>query len=665
MTRIKDVFGTMVFDKKAMKEKLPRDVYFRLMDHMETGDEITKEMADVIASAVADWAQERGATHYTHWFQPMTGVTAEKHDSFLDFSGKALIKGEPDASSFPSGGVRATFEARGYTAWDPSSYMFIKEDTLCIPTVFLSYSGEALDKKTPLLRSAQALDKQAKRVLDAIDRHSEKVISTIGSEQEYFLIPKELYGRRKDLVFTGRTLVGAKPPKTQEMDDHYFGVLKTKVKSYMADLDVELWKMGILANTEHNEVAPSQHEMAPIFKDANTAADHNQLTMEMMKKTAEKHGLRCLLHEKPFDGINGSGKHVNWSLATKEGENLLMPGRAPLENDSFLLFVTAVIKAVDMYQDLLRISVGSAGNDHRLGGSEAPPAIISIFMGEDITDVLDSLEKGETLPERKNLKMDMGITVLPDFKKDTSDRNRTSPFAFSGSRFEFRMVGSRAAVSCPGYMINTMVADVLAGFADELEAGSEPKEVAAKAYGEHKRIVFNGDNYTDEWIAEAGKRGLLNLKTTPEAAELFDDEKNVSLFERQGVLTECEIRARKEIIVEEYDKTVNIEALTMIDMMEREIIPAVMEYEKELAEKMLLWKETVPEMGTPIAKSLLVKASVSLDRLQDGINELKEAADGKKQLEIMEKVRAASDELEKILPENKWPIPTYGDLLFS
>lgn len=665
MTRIKDVFGTMVFDKKAMKEKLPRDVYFRLMDHMETGDEITKEMADVIASAVADWAQERGATHYTHWFQPMTGVTAEKHDSFLDFSGKALIKGEPDASSFPSGGVRATFEARGYTAWDPSSYMFIKEDTLCIPTVFLSYSGEALDKKTPLLRSAQALDKQAKRVLDAIDRHSEKVISTIGSEQEYFLIPKELYGRRKDLVFTGRTLVGAKPPKTQEMDDHYFGVLKTKVKSYMADLDVELWKMGILANTEHNEVAPSQHEMAPIFKDANTAADHNQLTMEMMKKTAEKHGLRCLLHEKPFDGINGSGKHVNWSLATKEGKNLLMPGRAPLENDSFLLFVTAVIKAVDMYQDLLRISVGSAGNDHRLGGSEAPPAIISIFMGEDITDVLDSLEKGETLPERKNLKMDMGITVLPDFKKDTSDRNRTSPFAFSGSRFEFRMVGSRAAVSCPGYMINTMVADVLAGFADELEAGSEPKAVAAKAYGEHKRIVFNGDNYTDEWIAEAAKRGLLNLKTTPEAAELFDDEKNVSLFERQGVLTECEIRARKEIIIEEYDKTVNIEALTMIDMMEREIIPAVMEYEKELAEKMLLWKETVPEMGTPIAKSLLVKTSVSLDRLQDGINELKEAADGKKQLEIMEKVRAASDELEKILPENKWPMPTYGDLLFS
>lgn len=665
MTRIKDVFGTMVFDKKAMKEKLPRDVYFRLMDHMETGDEITKEMADVIASAVADWAQERGATHYTHWFQPMTGVTAEKHDSFLDFSGKALIKGEPDASSFPSGGVRATFEARGYTAWDPSSYMFIKEDTLCIPTVFLSYSGEALDEKTPLLRSAQALDKQAKRVLDAIDRHSEKVISTIGSEQEYFLIPKELYGRRKDLVFTGRTLVGAKPPKTQEMDDHYFGVLKTKVKSYMADLDVELWKMGILANTEHNEVAPSQHEMAPIFKDANTAADHNQLTMEMMKKTAEKHGLRCLLHEKPFDGINGSGKHVNWSLATKEGKNLLMPGRAPLENDSFLLFVTAVIKAVDMYQDLLRISVGSAGNDHRLGGSEAPPAIISIFMGEDITDVLDSLEKGETLPERKNLKMDMGITVLPDFKKDTSDRNRTSPFAFSGSRFEFRMVGSRAAVSCPGYMINTMVADVLAGFADELEAGSEPKAVAAKAYGEHKRIVFNGDNYTDEWIAEAAKRGLLNLKTTPEAAELFDDEKNVSLFERQGVLTECEIRARKEIIIEEYDKTVNIEALTMIDMMEREIIPAVMEYEKELAEKMLLWKETVPEMGTPIAKSLLVKTSVSLDRLQDGINELKEAADGKKQLEIMEKVRAASDELEKILPENKWPMPTYGDLLFS
>lgn len=667
MTKLKEVFGTKVFDRHDMKERLPRDVLFRLERHMETGEEITREMADVIASAVSGWAQEKGATHYTHWFQPMTGMTAEKHDSFLDFSGKALVKGEPDASSFPSGGMRATFEARGYTAWDPSVNMFIKEDTLCIPTIFCSYNGQALDKKTPLLRSAQALDIQARRVLNALgsEYQTEKVIATVGAEQEYFLVSKDLYDQRMDLRFAGRTLIGSQPPKTQEMEDHYFGVIEPQVKAYMAELDEELWSLGILANTEHNEVAPAQHELAPIFTDANTAADHNQLIMEMMKKLAIKHDLVCLLHEKPFAGINGSGKHINWSMATKEGQNLLKPGKDPLNNDVFLLFCTAVIKAVDMYQDLLRISVWGAGNDHRLGGSEAPPAIISVYLGDDITSILESLEKGEMLDARKTTMLDMGVSVLPDVKQDTSDRNRTSPFAFTGSRFEFRMVGSNTAVSCPTYMINSMVADVLEGVADELENGGDPKDIAARMYSEHKRIVFNGDNYTEEWVKEAERRGLCNFATTPDAVKHFNDEKNVALLERQNVLTKEELEARQEIIIEEYEKTVNIEALTLLSMIEKQVIPAAMKYEKELLDMVSLKKEVAPELSIKVEGGLLKRLSYLVETLQEAAMQLERAQTSQEQLARMKEARECADGLEDLMPDDKWPMPTYANLLFG
>ena len=629
MKSISEVFGKKVFNDAVMKLMLPPESYRALKKHMEEGTELEPAVADSIAAVMKDWAIEHGATHFTHWFQPMTGITAEKHDSFLSpagdgtvmmhFSGKELIKGEPDASSFPSGGIRATFEARGYTAWDPSSYVFIKGRTLCIPTAFCSYGGEALDKKTPLLLSIETISRQSCRVLAALGKKTSRVIPSVGPEQEYFLIPEELYKQRKDLRFCGRTLFGTKPPKSQELDDHYFGVIKPEVEKYMEDLNEKLWELGVQANTEHNEVAPSQHELAPIFSNANLASDHNQLTMEVMKKTAKAHGLVCLLHEKPFAGINGSGKHINWSLATEEGENLLKPGKNPAHNIPFLLFLSAVIKGVDEYQDLMRISVASAGNDHRLGGSEAPPAIISMFLGDDLTEILDRLERGSTLEESSKVSGASGssvdskdsaesflgtrATVLPDIKQDTTDRNRTSPFAFTGNRFEFRMPGSETSVSCPVYMLNTIVAEELRQFADRLEetaaeikkSAGNPEEKKQKmtdaaidlirsTYRQHKRIVFNGNNYSDEWVRTAHSRGLLNLPSTADALAHFTEDKNLTLFARHGIFSEAEIRARQVILYEEYAKTINIEALTLLDMIHKEILPAVSRYTGELAE---------------------------------------------------------------------------------
>ncbi len=684
MSKITEIFGSMVFDETVMKNKLPRDVYGRLEKHIADGSELPIAVADVIASAVKDWAEQKGATHFTHWFQPMTGVTAEKHDSLMNFSGKNLIKGEPDASSFPSSGMRATFEARGYTAWDTSSPMFIKEDTLYIPTAFISYDGDALDKKTPLLRSDEAIDVQSRRVLSALGEDVKKVTPQIGPEQEYFLIPKSLYAKRKDLIFTGRTLIGAAPPKSQELDDHYFGQLKPAVKAFMADLDEELWKLGVKASTEHNEVAPSQHELAPIFSECNIASDHNQITMELMKKVADRHGMRCLLHEKPFDGINGSGKHINWSLAADTGLNVFKPGHDPLHNTVFLVFMTAVIKAVDKYQDMLRISVASASNDHRLGGSEAPPAIISIFLGEDITAVMDAFEAGESEVEVKDRRMSMGIGVLTDFKKDTTDRNRTSPFAFTGNRFEFRMVGSLTSVSCPAYMLNTMTASVLKEFADAMEASDDAEacamELAKKAYSEHKRIVFNGDNYTDEWVREAEKRGLKNYKTVSECMPEWTSEKNIELFTSLGVLTEKELRARQEILFEEYCKELNIEALTLLDMTEKDLIPAVRDYCTALAEGIGAQTAALGEDISGTGKRCL-KCMLSItDDLYSAAEDLKEVTDDVPEfsikdpdakvfcdsvIEYMKDIRTIADELEVKMPEKYWPIPTYGEMLFA
>lgn len=721
MKSISEVFGKKVFNDAVMKLMLPPEAYSALKKHMEEGTELEPAVADAIAAVMKDWAIEHGATHFTHWFQPMTGITAEKHDSFLSpagdgtvimhFSGKELIKGEPDASSFPSGGIRATFEARGYTAWDPSSYVFIKGKTLCIPTAFCSYGGEALDKKTPLLLSIETISRQACRVLKTLGKKTSRVTPSVGPEQEYFLIPEELYKKRKDLRFCGRTLFGAKPPKSQELDDHYFGVIKPGVEKYMEDLNEKLWELGVQANTEHNEVAPSQHELAPIFSNANMASDHNQLTMEVMKKTAEAHGLVCLLHEKPFAGINGSGKHINWSLATEEGENLLKPGKDPAHNIPFLLFLSAVIKGVDEYQDLLRISVASAGNDHRLGGSEAPPAIISMFLGDDLTEILDRLERGSSTDTVETASPFMGTraTVLPDIKKDTTDRNRTSPFAFTGNRFEFRMPGSETSVSCPVYMLNTIVAEELRQFADRLEEAAAEMEKSAEnpekkmqkleevaidlirnTYRQHKRIVFNGNNYSGEWVRTARSRGLLDLPSTADALAHFTEDKNLTLFARHGIFTEAEIRARQVILYEEYAKTLNIEALTLMDMIRKEIIPAVSRYSGELAEAASTKNKL---LGSDVSKTeevLISTLSCLCGELHGKTQELssllaeaealqnedaaKEPADAAAQLArhycdqvipMMESIRLTIDELEQNTASDFWPFPTYGELLFA
>lgn len=735
MKSISEVFGKKVFNDAVMKLMLPPESYRALKKHMEEGTELEPAVADSIAAVMKDWAIEHGATHFTHWFQPMTGITAEKHDSFLSpagdgtvmmhFSGKELIKGEPDASSFPSGGIRATFEARGYTAWDPSSYVFIKGRTLCIPTAFCSYGGEALDKKTPLLLSIETISRQSCRVLAALGKKTSRVIPSVGPEQEYFLIPEELYKQRKDLRFCGRTLFGTKPPKSQELDDHYFGVIKPEVEKYMEDLNEKLWELGVQANTEHNEVAPSQHELAPIFSNANLASDHNQLTMEVMKKTAKAHGLVCLLHEKPFAGINGSGKHINWSLATEEGENLLKPGKNPAHNIPFLLFLSAVIKGVDEYQDLMRISVASAGNDHRLGGSEAPPAIISMFLGDDLTEILDRLERGSTLEESSKVSGASGssvdskdsaesflgtrATVLPDIKQDTTDRNRTSPFAFTGNRFEFRMPGSETSVSCPVYMLNTIVAEELRQFADRLEetaaeikkSAGNPEEKKQKmtdaaidlirsTYRQHKRIVFNGNNYSDEWVRTAHSRGLLNLPSTADALAHFTEDKNLTLFARHGIFSEAEIRARQVILYEEYAKTINIEALTLLDMIHKEILPAVSRYTGELAESAAAKNQL---LGSDVSKTeevLISTLSCLCGELHGKTLELssllseaeslqnedaaKSPADAAAALArhyrdqvvpMMESVRVTVDELEQNTASDCWPFPTYGELLFA
>ena len=721
MKSISEVFGKKVFNDAVMKLMLPPEAYSALKKHMEEGTELEPAVADSIAAVMKDWAIEHGATHFTHWFQPMTGITAEKHDSFLSpagdgtvimhFSGKELIKGEPDASSFPSGGIRATFEARGYTAWDPSSYVFIKGKTLCIPTAFCSYGGEALDKKTPLLLSIETISRQACRVLKILGKKTSRVTPSVGPEQEYFLIPEELYKKRKDLRFCGRTLFGAKPPKSQELDDHYFGVIKPGVEKYMEDLNEKLWELGVQANTEHNEVAPSQHELAPIFSNANMASDHNQLTMEVMKKTAEAHGLVCLLHEKPFAGINGSGKHINWSLATEEGENLLKPGKDPAHNIPFLLFLSAVIKGVDEYQDLLRISVASAGNDHRLGGSEAPPAIISMFLGDDLTEILDKLERGSSTDTVATASPFMGTraTVLPDIKKDTTDRNRTSPFAFTGNRFEFRMPGSETSVSCPVYMLNTIVAEELRQFADRLEEAAAEMEKSAEnpekkkqkleevaidlirnTYRQHKRIVFNGNNYSEEWVRTARSRGLLNLPSTADALAHFTEDKNLTLFARHGIFTEAEIRARQVILYEEYAKTLNIEALTLTDMIHKEIIPAVSRYTGELAEAASIKNKLLGRDVSKTEEVLISTLSCLCSELHGKTQELssllaeaetlqnedtaKKPADAAAQLArhycdqvvpMMESIRLTIDELEQNTASDFWPFPTYGELMFA
>jgi len=695
MDKISSVFGSMVFNDVVMKERLPKDTYKALKKNMEEGTNLTLEVANIVANAMKNWALEKGATHFTHWFQPMTGITAEKHDSFItpsgdggvimEFSGKELIKGEPDASSFPSGGIRATFEARGYTNWDPSSYAFIKENTLCIPTAFCSYRGEALDKKTPLLRSMDALNVQALRVLKLFGQYDVKrVVSTVGAEQEYFLIDKELFDKRKDLIYCGRTLFGAKPPKNQELDDHYFGAIKPRVNAYMEELDEELWKLGVYVKIEHNEVAPSQHELAPVFTTSNIATDQNQLTMEIMKKVASNHGLVCLLHEKPFAGVNGSGKHVNWSLSTDKGENLLSPGKNPAANLRFLLFLCAVIKAVDEYQDLLRVSVASAGNDHRLGGNEAPPAIISMFIGEDLENILNAIENGEDYSEIQDRTMKIGASVLPEFKRDTTDRNRTSPFAFTGNKFEFRMPGSGASISCPCYMLNVTVAESLRQFADALESSkdmeADVKALIRETVARHKRIIFNGNNYSEEWVAEAESRGLLNLKSAVDALAHYVREKNLELFRRHGIFKEVEVRARQEILLREYCNLLNIEALTMADMVNKDILPAVSAYIKTLCDTVAAKKAVGPEITCELETELITNLSSislslhkSVQELDNALIEVNAIEDlfvtaeyyNKKVLPIMKEIRIAADTLETMTATSYWPFPAYGELLFS
>ena len=693
MSSVPEMFGSLVFNDDVMREKLPKDVYKSLRKTIDRGTDLDINVANVVANAMKDWAVEHGATHYTHWFQPMTGITAEKHDSFIsptsngkvimEFSGKELIKGEPDASSFPSGGLRATFEARGYTAWDPTSYAFIKDGSLYIPTAFCSYGGEVLDKKTPLLRSMEAISEQAVRVLRLFGNTSvRRVNTTVGPEQEYFLVDKKYYEAREDLMFTGRTLFGAKPPKGQELEDHYFGVIKPRVAAFMKELDEELWKLGVYAKTKHNEVAPAQHELAPIFTTTNIASDHNQLTMEMMKKVAERHGLVCLLHEKPFAGVNGSGKHNNWSISTDKGQNLLDPGTTPYENAQFLLFLVAVIKAVDEYQDLLRISVASAGNDHRLGANEAPPAIVSMFVGEELEEVLDAIEKGTDYKGGEKQTMEIGVHVLPNFPKDTTDRNRTSPFAFTGNKFEFRMLGSNQSISGPNIVLNTIVAEELKQFADELEGAEDftkaLNDLIRKTIKEHKRIIFNGDGYADSWPIEAAKRGLLNYKTTVEALPHFIDKKNIDLFTSHNVFTEKEMISRTEILLETYSKTINIEALTLNDMVKKQILPALSTYTADLAAALAAKTAVVDGIDVTMEESELKELSAAQGKLY--------ALSGKLDKELaevpegdvlktatyyrdvifaeMQGMRDVIDAAEEKVSSDVWPVPTYSDLIF-
>ena len=695
---IPEMYGSLVFNDKVMRSKLPKDMYKALKKTIENGTHLELDVANSVAVAMKEWATENGATHYTHWFQPMTNVTAEKHDSFIsptgdgqvimDFSGKELVKGEPDASSFPSGGLRATFEARGYTAWDPTSPAFIKDKTLYIPTAFCSYSGEALDKKTPLLRSMDVLNKEAVRILHILgNKEVRHIDTTVGPEQEYFLVDKDLYKKRKDLIFCGRTLLGASAPKGQEMEDHYFGALKPRVAAYMHDLDEELWKLGIPAKTKHNEVAPAQHELAPVFDTTNVAVDHNQLTMEIMKKVADKHNMVCLLHEKPFEGINGSGKHNNWSMSTDTGVNLLDPGKTPAENTQFLVFLVAVIKAVDDYADLLRVSVASAGNDHRLGANEAPPAIVSIFLGDELTDVLKSIENDTFFSNKHVVQMDIGAKVLPHFIKDTTDRNRTSPFAFTGNKFEFRMLGSAASVANPNIVLNTAVAEVLAEFSAALkDVPEEEMENAVhallkKTIEEHKRIIFNGNGYTDEWVEEAEKRGLYNLKTTPDALPHFIAEKNIALFTKHGIFTKEELFSRYEIWLENYYKTINIESNTLAEMIQKQVIPSVYTYVEKLADTAAAKKSVVADISVASEAALISKLSTLADTMAKDLETLK--ADTAKALassddvlacskayqetvlEDMETLRKSADEAEALIPDELLPYPTYDELLFS
>lgn len=688
-SKVPELFGSMVFNEAVMQDRLPKDIFRALKKTIKEGTKLDAAVANVVASAMKDWAISKGATHYTHWFQPMTGVPAEKHDSFIspnddgtvimEFSGKELIKGEPDASSFPSGGLRATFEARGYTAWDPTSYAFVKDGTLYIPTAFCSYTGDILDKKTPLLRSMDAISKQACRVLRLFGKECKRVSTTVGPEQEYFLINEEDYNQREDLIFTGRTLFGAMPPKGQEMDDHYFGALRPRVAAFMAELDQELWKLGVLAKTKHNEVAPCQHELAPIFSTTNIATDHNQLMMEMMKRVAKKHGFYCLLHEKPFEGVNGSGKHNNWSISTDAGENLLEPGRTPAANRQFLLFLTAVIKAVDEYQDLLRVSVANAGNDHRLGANEAPPAIVSMFVGDELEAIIEAIEKGETHTDVDKTMMSIGVSVLPAIPKDTTDRNRTSPFAFTGNKFEFRMPGSTFNIACTNIMLNTAVAEELRQFADELEAAKDfDAALAALIQREikaHKRIIFNGNGYGADWPAEAERRGLLNLKSTPDAIPYYTMDKNVKLFQRHGVYTRVEMESRGEILAEEYAKTLHIEALTMLDMLKKQIIPACVAYSRELADTVAVKKSIGVDAPAELAlvKALTEKVAALLERQAVLEEKVSAAPQGTKEapryyhdevIPAMAGARAVADELEMMVGEKHWPFPTYAKILY-
>ena len=696
MAKVPELFGSMVFNDQKMQERLPKSTYKALKKTIQNGEPLDLSVANVVAAAMKDWAVEMGCTHYTHWFQPMTGITAEKHDSFIapngegqvimEFSGKELVKGEPDASSFPSGGIRATFEARGYTTWDPTSYAFVKDGTLYIPTAFCSYTGEVLDKKTPLLRSMERMNTEAVKILHLLGKENvTRVTTTVGPEQEYFLIDKEAYDQREDLIYTGRTLFGAKAPKGQELDDHYFGAIKTRVAAYMKDLDEELWKLGILAKTKHNEVAPSQHELAPIFTTTNIATDHNELTMEVMKKVAERHGLVCLLHEKPFAGVNGSGKHNNWSISTNTGENLLDPGKTPENNLQFQLFLAAVVKAVHEYQDLLRITVASAGNDHRLGANEAPPAIISMYLGDDLGELVDSIINDREYVSKGKQKMKTGVDVLPDFMKDTSDRNRTSPFAFTGNKFEFRALGSSLNIACPNYMLNTMVAEELSEFYDELKDADDLdaaiKALVKKVFTEHQNIIFNGNNYAPEWVEEAERRGLLNLKSLPDAMEHFLDKKNVDLFVKNKICSADEIRARYEIELESYSKQINIEALTMIDMAKKNILPAVTSYVRDLTDTALAKKALSDAIPTSVEEDLITSLSNKLVCFSKKTAELEEAVikasdysdDNLKYAKyyretvfaLMQELRAVGDAMETETASEYWPYPSYGELLFG
>ena len=692
METVADYFGSLVFNDEVMRERLPKDIYKALKRTVEEGKDLDINVANSVANAMKNWAIEKGCTHYTHWFQPMTGITAEKHEAFiapadggkvlLEFSGKELIKGEPDASSFPSGGLRATFEARGYTAWDPTSYAFIKDETLCIPTAFCSYSGEVLDKKTPLLRSMEVLSAEALKILKLFGTDAKRIITTVGPEQEYFLIDKKDYAKRKDLIYTGRTLLGARAPKGQEMEDHYFGALRTRVSEYMQDLDRELWKLGIYAKTSHNEVAPCQHELAPIFTTTNIAVDNNQLTMEIMKKVAERHGFACLLHEKPFAGVNGSGKHNNWSISTDKGTNLLEPGDSPKDNAQFLLFLVAVLKAVDEYQDLLRMSVASAGNDHRLGANEAPPAIVSVFLGDELTEILDAIAEGKPVAGRTKEKMQLGVHVLPAIPKDTTDRNRTSPFAFTGNKFEFRMLGSSFSVAEPNTVLNTIVAKELRDFYAVLSEAKDftkaVNDLVRDTYIAHKRIVFNGNNYSPEWVEEAARRGLMNLASSPDAYDTLLSPKNIELFSEFGIYSSVELHSRYEILNDEYSKTIHIEALTMIDMINKQVLPAVMDFSTSIAAGIAAKKAALPEMKLDAEIGRLAETEGLENDLYKAVKELERAVAFAEDytgsplahyyrnavIPLMEDARTFCDKLELIVGQKNWPYPTYGEMLF-